>query len=292
MILVPKNKSNVILRYKTALEAEEKHTFGPVFKRDFLLDALRLQLFIENFNITTKTGQIIYLNNTCFKPLEPDNNHCAIFSLFQYHQNNLTFLLNESLYSSQYLECIQSPLTQETRSFQRTCMAQFGGPVDPYMVLGAFPTHDNVPDYTKAQALVITITINNQRKGEQLDNALLWEKHFLQYMKSYSSKWFDVSYRAERSIEDEIERESKSDIKTVLISYMIMFLYIAIALGRIRNVKYVLVDMKVSLGMAGVILVVLSVWASVGIFSYMGIPTTLIIFEVIPFLVLAVGVGK
>ncbi len=111
-------------------------------------------------------------------------------------------------------------------------------------------------------------------------------------MKTYSSKWFDVSYRAERSIEDEIERESKSDIKTVLISYMIMFLYIAIALGRIRNVKYVLVDMKVSLGMAGVILVVLSVWASVGIFSYMGIPTTLIIFEVIPFLVLAVGVGK
>ncbi|CAF4340512.1 unnamed protein product, partial [Adineta steineri] len=33
-------------------------------------------------------------------------------------------------------------------------------------------------------------------------------------------------------------------------------------------------------------------WASVGIFSYMRIPTTLIIFEVIPFLVLAVGVDN
>ena len=235
---------------------------------------------------------MIYLNRTCLKPLEPDNNHCAIFSLFQYHQNNLTFLLNESLYPSQYLECMQSPLTQQTKSFQQTCMAQFGGPIDPYMVLGAFPVHDNVPDYTKAGALIITITINNKKHGEQLENALLWEKSFLEFMKTYQSGWLDVKYRAERSIEDEIERESKSDIKTVLISYMIMFLYIAIALGRVRSLKSVLVDMKVSLGIVGVALVALSVWASVGIFSYMKIPTTLIIFEVIPFLVLAVGVGK
>jgi Niemann-Pick C1 protein len=212
-------------------------------------------------------------------------------SLFQYHQNNLTFL-NESLYPSQYLECMQSPLTQETKSFKSTCMAQYGGPIDPSLILGAFPIHDNVPDYTKAQALIITITINNKRHGKQLENALLWEKLFLEYMKTYNSKWFDVKYRAERSIEDEIERESKSDIKTVVISYMIMFLYIAIALGRIRNLKTILIDMKVSLGIAGVALVALSVWASVGIFSYMRIPTTLIIFEVIPFLVLAVGVDN
>ena len=149
-----------------------------------------------------------------------------------------------------------------------------------------------VPDYTKAQALIITITINNHRHAEQLENALAWEKHFLQFMKTYRSDWFEVKYRAERSIEDEIERESQSDIKTVLISYLIMFLYIAIALGRIRSCKYFLIDMKISLGIAGVVLVILSVWASVGIFSYMRIPTTLIIFEVIPFLVLAVGVGK
>jgi Niemann-Pick C1 protein len=289
---VPKNKNNVVLRYKTPLEAEEKHTFGPVFERNFLLDALRLQLFVENFNVTNRAGEAIYLNNTCFKPLEPDNNNCAIFSLFQYHQNNLTFLLNERLFPSQYLECMQSPLTQQTKSFQRTCMGKFGGPIDPYMVLGAFPTHDGVPDYSKAQAIIITITINNQRSGVRLENALIWENYFLQYMKTYQSKWFDVSYRAERSIEDEIERESKSDIKTVLISYLIMFLYIAIALGRIRNIRHLFVDMKVSLGIAGVALVTLSVWASVGIFSYMRIPTTLIIFEVIPFLVLAVGVGK
>ena len=292
LILVPKNKKNLVLRYKTPLEAEEKYTFGPVFERKFLLDALRLQLHVENFQVKNPSGERITLNSTCYKPLEPDNKNCAIFSLFQYHQNNLTFLLNETLYPSQYLECMQAPLTQQTKSFHRTCMGAFGGPVDPYMVLGAFPTRDGVPDYAKAKALIITITINNQREGEQLDNALIWEKEFLRYMKTYQSKWFDVKYRAERSIEDEIERESQSDIKTVLISYLIMFLYIAIALGRIRNIRHLFVDMKVSLGIAGVALVALSVWASVGIFSYMKIPTTLIIFEVIPFLVLAVGVDN
>ncbi|CAF3696663.1 unnamed protein product [Rotaria sp. Silwood1] len=288
----PNNKNNIDLKYKTPFDAEEKHTFGPVFEKNFLLDALRLQLFIENFNITKITGEIINLNNICFKPLEPDNNYCTIISLFQYHQNNITFILNESFYSSQYLECMQSPLTQQTKTFQRTCMAKYGGPIDPYMILGSFPINDSVPDYTKAQALIITITINNKRDSTQLENALLWEKYFLQYMKTYKSKWFNVKYRAERSIEDEIERESKSDIKTVVISYMIMFFYIAIALGRIRNLKNILIDMKVSLGIAGVILVALSVWASIGIFSYMRIPTTLIIFEVIPFLVLAVGVDN
>ncbi|CAF4566900.1 unnamed protein product [Rotaria sp. Silwood1] len=297
LILVPKINKTISLLYKTPLEAEEKYTFGPVFERNFLLDALRLQLFVENFNVTTESGKIIYLNDTCYKPLEPDNNNCAILSLFQYHQNNLTFLLKERLYPSQYLECIQAPLTQQTKSFHRTCMGKYGGPIDPYMVLGAFPSHDGVPDYAKAQALIITITINNQRKNEEsvnekLENTLLWEKHFLEYMKTYRSEWFNVKYRAERSIEDEIERESKSDIKTVLISYLIMFLYIAIALGRIRNIRHLFVDMKVSLGIAGVALVTLSVWSSVGIFSYMKIPTTLIIFEVIPFLVLAVGVDN
>jgi len=292
LILVPKNQSDLNLLYLTPLQAEEKRQFGPVFEQNFLLDALRLQLTIENFVVENPSGEPIYLNDTCFKPLEPDNNHCAIFSFFQYHQNNLSFLLNESFYPSQYLECMQSPITQQTKSFGRTCMAQFGGPIDPYMVLGAFPMHEGVPDYAKAKALIITITIQNHRHGELLDKALLWEKHFLQFMKTYRSDWFDVQYRAERSIEDEIERESQSDIKTVLISYLIMFFYIAIALGRIRNVRHALVDMKVSLGIAGVALVALSVWASVGIFSYMRIPTTLIIFEVIPFLVLAVGVDN
>lgn len=44
--------------------------------------------------------------------------------------------------------------------------------------------------------------------------------------------------------------------------------------------------------MSGVLIVLASVASSLGIFSYFRIPATLIIIEVIPFLVLAVGVDN
>ena len=51
-------------------------------------------------------------------------------------------------------------------------------------------------------------------------------------------------------------------------------------------------DSKILLGLAGVVIVILSVLSSIGIYSYAGVPATLIIIEVIPFLVLAVGVDN
>lgn len=51
-------------------------------------------------------------------------------------------------------------------------------------------------------------------------------------------------------------------------------------------------DSKISLGIAGILIVLSSVACSLGIFSYIGVPLTLIVIEVIPFLVLAVGVDN
>ncbi len=51
-------------------------------------------------------------------------------------------------------------------------------------------------------------------------------------------------------------------------------------------------DSKITLGIGGVIIVLLSVVASIGFYGYIGVPATLIIIEVIPFLVLAVGVDN
>lgn len=52
------------------------------------------------------------------------------------------------------------------------------------------------------------------------------------------------------------------------------------------------VSSKTSLGLCGVCIVLLSVSSSLGLFSYCGIAATLIIIEVVPFLVLAVGVDN
>ncbi len=49
------------------------------------------------------------------------------------------------------------------------------------------------------------------------------------------------------------------------------------------------VDSKVTLGLGGIGVILLSVFASMGVYAFVGIPTTLIIIEVVPFLILAVG---
>lgn len=59
-----------------------------------------------------------------------------------------------------------------------------------------------------------------------------------------------------------------------------------------RLPRSLFVDSKVMLGLFGICLVILSVSSTVGFFSLIGVKVTLIIAEVIPFLVLAVGVDN
>ena len=59
-----------------------------------------------------------------------------------------------------------------------------------------------------------------------------------------------------------------------------------------RLPRSIFVGSKFTLGLFGIFLVILSVSSSVGLFSFLGVKVTLIIAEVIPFLVLAVGVDN
>lgn len=193
-------------------------------------------------------------------------------------------------------------------------MGDFGGTVMPFVGLGGYPKSKgpNIPpQYGNASALIITYIINNHKDPALNVNATAWEKSVIEFMKNYSNPNMTISFSTERSIQDELDRESQSDISTILISYMAMFLYITLTLGRYRlfsdNVSLnnrnifmrifsgfeaVMVDMKFMLGIAGVSIVMISVGASIGLFSFFKVKATLIIFEVIPFLVLAVGVDN
>lgn len=55
--------------------------------------------------------------------------------------------------------------------------------------------------------------------------------------------FMDIAFTSERSIEDELNRESQSDIVTILVSYIIMFGYIAVSLGQIRSCARLLVSL-------------------------------------------------
>lgn len=52
----------------------------------------------------------------------------------------------------------------------------------------------------------------------------------------------DVSFFSERFIEDELNRESETNIPIVIISYLAMFLYIATVLGKFRFSSRILVS--------------------------------------------------
>lgn len=66
-------------------------------------------------------------------------------------------------------------------------------------------------------------------------------RRFVDLLKNHTSLEMDFAYSAERSIEDGIEEISQAEVPTVVVSYVVMFIYIAIALGKIRSFRYLMV---------------------------------------------------
>lgn len=73
-----------------------------------------------------------------------------------------------------------------------------------------------------------------------------------------------------------------------MFSYSLMFLYVGIAIGRFPSKK----DTGFTLAMLGIMIVLCSVISSMGIIAYLDIGFTMISAEVIPFLILAIGVDN
>uniref|UniRef100_A0A672H4P8 SSD domain-containing protein n=1 Tax=Salarias fasciatus TaxID=181472 RepID=A0A672H4P8_SALFA len=272
--------------------------FTSVLGKEVLHQVLDLQLAIEGL-VATYEGEDVTLKDVCLAPLAPYNNNCTILSVLNYFQNSHAMLDHEigdgfwvyADFHSHFLYCVSAPASlNDTTMLHDPCLGTFGGPVFPWLALGGY---DGKTNYNNATALVITFPLNNYLNDSVREGkALAWEKEFIGFMKNFSNPNLTVAFSAERSVEDEINRESDSDISTIVISYAIMFLYISLALGHIQSFRRILVDSKISLGIAGILIVLTSVSSSLGIFSYAGVPLTLIVIEVIPFLVLAVGVDN
>ena len=125
------------------------------------------------------------------------------------------------------------------------CMSEFGGPVNPNVALGGF----DGDVYRSAKSIILTFIVNNHEDQAKNKKAEAWEKAFISFMKNFKEngpKDFHVSFSSERSIQDELNRESESDVITILISYIIMFLYISIALGQFKSFARILVSFFLS----------------------------------------------
>uniref|UniRef100_A0ACD5V3Y1 Uncharacterized protein n=1 Tax=Avena sativa TaxID=4498 RepID=A0ACD5V3Y1_AVESA len=231
------------------------------------------------------SGSMVSLADICLKPLSTD---CATQSVLQYFQ------LDPKNYDDLGIE--HAKFCFEHYSSDMTCLSTFQSPVDPSTVLGGFPGSN----FTEASAFVITYPVNNkvEKTGEENEKAMAWERAYISLVKEeilpmVLGQNLTLSFSSESSIKDELNRESTADAITIVISYIVMFAYISFTLGdRPSGLSSLFVSSKVLLGLSGVVLVMLSVLGSMGFFSAIGVKSTLIIMEVIPFLVLAVGVDN
>ncbi|KAL1494367.1 hypothetical protein ABEB36_009976 [Hypothenemus hampei] len=276
-------------------------TFGPAFNDTFLKEVLNLQQQIINIG----EGTDFSFDKVCFAPLrrpedEATMDQCLVQSIWGYFQNDMDnfdqtstddagFELN---YLDFIMQCTANPYNPD-------CLAPYGGPVDPAIALGGFlkPGQNLAknPSYEDASAVILTFLVSNYHNKTKIQPAMEWEMRFVEFMKNYTanvSDYLDIAFTTERSIEDELDRESQGDVITILISYLIMFAYIAVSLGQVNSCSRLMIDSKITLGLGGVSIVLASVISSVGLFGFVGTPATLIIIEVIPFLVLAVGVDN
>ncbi|KAF0991823.1 hypothetical protein HZS_4123, partial [Henneguya salminicola] len=145
-----------------------------------------------------------------------------------------------------------------------------------------------------ANVLVLTYIVNNNGISRLNAAVEAWEKMLLLYLKDYSHPYIEISYSSERSIKDEIDRQTHAEFLTVCISYLLMFLYVSVMLGKIntKSLKGFFVQQKFILGFIGVLLVLSSVIASIGFYCYLGFKVNMIVLEVLPFLALAIGVDN
>ncbi|CAH1236520.1 unnamed protein product [Diabrotica balteata] len=278
--------------------------FGPAFNPNFLKSVLDLQERIQSIG----EGTSYSFDKICFAPLRKEGQkdtevtECVVQSIWGYYQNSIDIFEEDGTdplgyqtnYLDRFVKCAGNPYDPVD------CLAPYGGPVDPAIAMGGFlrpgESLARHPDYKNATTVILTFIVNNYHNKSLLAPAMSWEQDYVAFMKNWTATqkpfYMDIAFTSERSIEDELDRESQSDVVTILISYMIMFAYIAISLGQVNTCSRLLIDSKVTLGLGGVLIVLASVISSVGLFAFIGTPATLIIIEVIPFLVLAVGVDN
>lgn len=225
-----------------------------------------------------ETGEKVSLDDFCFKPL---GETCAIESFTQYFQGQIEYL-NEGNWEHELGSCTKSPVN---------CLPSFQQPLKPNILFSE-------DDPLQAKAFIITLLLNNDLKNLKYTAAAeSYERALQNWIKGIilEKPELHISFSTEISLEEELNQSSNTDVKVIIISYFAMFIYASMALGGKIPTSFKqknFVSTRFQLGLAGIVIIILAVAASGGICAYIGIKSTLIIAEVIPFLVLAVGVDN
>ncbi|CAJ0934978.1 unnamed protein product, partial [Mesorhabditis belari] len=306
-------------------------TFGPVFRRPFLDYAFKLIKGIYEIQVETclddrklnledlsdcKKKHNVTLDEICLKPMGAQS-PCLVISPTSYFQNDPTklnlekkveapteaskvddwdYYVDESekkatptiyTYLDHLQDCIRNPMNLRTR-LGLSCLGDYGGTIQPQFVFG---NDDKSLNSSFAVGIMMTFPISNapgvQRK------AMAWEKAFIAFMKNSHHHSYTISFMSERSIQDEIEAETKSDAILILIAYVLMIAYASFSLGQYHvtdnNLRSIMIQSRVLVSLLGVLIAALSVCSSMGMFGMLGIKPTLLLLLIVPFVVLVIA---
>lgn len=261
-------------------------TYGRAFRFEVVKELITLEDAIINIG---RDDNGVTLEEVCYAPLRvrnsaPNLDLCVTFSVGIYlgdDRNNL----NEDTYLNKILNCLNN-------FYGLDCMASWGGGSEPELTFGGYEGEEVLT----ADTLVINFPITNYLYEDDLIPVLEWEQKFIDLMHDYKENWksdfIDVSFGAERSIEDEIQRVSEAEVVPIAASYVLMFVYVTLALGKFRACKSFLVGSKVLVAVGSILIEILAIYCALATMGYFGMTTTLLAINVIPFFVLSVGIDN
>jgi Niemann-Pick C1 protein len=258
-----------------------------VFQKQYLQELWFLQAQMES--TLNEYNNILYnVNNYCYKPIKGKG--CFISSPMDYWKMNLTDMLNDPDIKVT-AQCVNQQVGE-----QILCSDRNNIPIIRNVTFGGVSCLDNTGDSCQsckidAKALIITFLLENQQ--ENIDQGVEdWEKNvFEKLIDDYNNddtKLLHIVYYSERSISDELAKEDDQNILYVILSYVFMFTYISVAIGTFPSRLHT----RFMVGGAGIFIVISSVVIAIGATSAFGIQLSMISIEVVPFLILAIGVDN
>ena len=178
LIIVPDDQSYETIYFASGAPLSEI-TFGPALKIDFLHRVLDLQTTVTRLVADQGNGSdSVRLTDICLKPLAPQNENCTVFSVLQYFQNSKDHLdlavtddfdVPKFNWLTHFFSCYQGPTNLNDTDIGLSCFGDFGGTVNPFMVMGNYTNGV----YFNATALVITIVIENSNDPEKVQKGLM-----------------------------------------------------------------------------------------------------------------------
>ena len=260
-----------------------------IFTKPYLRKLFDVQEKIVNTTFDFM-GKNMSVSDFCYKPISGKG--CMITSATNFWLENRTAMEESDV--KEVAKCLQTGTEGEM-----PCFDSIGTPIQINAIFGMQGCEGgeaisecSVCNKT-ARSMSVTFLLQNDfytNKAAQKWEQEVFQKaiHDFNEQEKEENSDLRIFYMMERSVSDELEIESAQNVVVVVISYLAMFIYISMMMGEFPSIT----KSRILVGLGGIFVVILSCLGAFAIVSLFGIKQTLISAEVVPFLVLAIGVDN